>query len=122
MIDITFARPVIELLYEGLATIKVKQTVKDPVTKLTRPNEEVILCEDEPCRVSQHSDPISESRVLPTATETVMLFIRPELEIPAGSHVIVTQHGETREYATSGRPAVFCTHQEINLEIWKQGL
>lgn len=122
MIDITFIRPYIEQLYEGLATIKYRPIVRDTVTGITRQGDEIILVEDEPCRVSQKSEPVSTERDFPAATETVMLFIAPELQIPAGSHVIVTQHGETREYATSGYPAVFCTHQEINLELWSKAI
>jgi hypothetical protein len=50
-----------------------------------------------------------------TATaQEAKLFLAPEIVVPAGSHVIVTQHGMTREYNLSSIPAVYPTHQEIS--------
>lgn len=122
MIDLSFVRPAIEMFYEGRATVEEKRTVKDPVTKLTRPSVLVKVLEDEPCRLSNSSEPISESRPLPTAEHNIKLFISPDVVIKPGSHIIVTQHGITTEYASSGDPAVYCTHQEVNLEMWDKSI
>lgn len=122
MIDLSFIKAIPNLVYEGLATIEEFHTEKDPKTKLTRPNVSEIVIENEPCRVSKSSQPISESDGLPSATQNVKLFIRPDIEIKAGSKITVTQHGETREYGLSGIPAKYCCHQEINLVKWDESL
>lgn len=122
MIDLSFVRPVIELFYEGVATVEEKQTVKDEKTKLTRPSITVKVLENEPCRLSNSSEPVSNSRPLPTAEHAIKLFIRPDVEIKPGSHIIVTQHGITTEYRSASVAASYCTHQEINLEKWDKSI
>ena len=122
MIDLSFVRPAIELFYEGRAIVEEKQTVKDPKTKLTRPSVLVKVLEDEPCRLSNSSEPISSNQPLPTADHSIKLFIRPDVTIKPGSHIVVTQHGITTEYAAAGKAAVYCTHQEINLKEWDNSI
>lgn len=122
MIDLTFVRPIIEQFYEGLATVQEFRTLKDKKTKLTRPAELVTVYEDIPCRLSNRSEPVSTDRTLPEATHEIKLFLSPEYEIKPGSHIIVTQHDHTTEYAFTGVAARYCTHQELNLELWDEAL
>ncbi len=51
--------------------------------------------------------------------QKIKLFIAPELEIKPGSLIIVTGRGRTTKYKNSGEPAVYDTHQEIIIELWK---
>lgn len=50
-------------------------------------------------------------------TQTVKLFLKPEKIIEPGSKITVTQNGVTTDYASSGKPAVYETHQEVILEL-----
>ena len=54
-----------------------------------------------------------------TAGQVVNLFLTPDIEIPAGSRIVVRRSGNlnrTFEYVSSGEPGVFHNHQEIFLE------
>ena len=51
--------------------------------------------------------------------QSVVLYIDPSVDIPEGSKVTVTQNGVTRDYERSGTPAVYSTHQEIPLELFR---
>ena len=52
--------------------------------------------------------------------QTIKLFLEPEPVVPPGSRIEVTQQGRTESYAQSGKAAVYSSHQEILLEIWKE--
>ena len=51
--------------------------------------------------------------------DTVVLFIAPEVEIPSGSKITVTQNGKTTDYCRSGESAVYTSHKEIALELFE---
>ncbi|WP_431808800.1 hypothetical protein [Lysinibacillus sphaericus] len=113
-------RKAVESLYKGLCTVKVWQEVDDPVTHATT-HKEVTLLSDQKCKLSYEKQtsttPIGGPAVI---AQTTKLFIAPELDIPAGSKIIVTQHGKTTEYARSGEVAVYMDQQEIQLELFER--
>jgi hypothetical protein len=47
------------------------------------------------------------------------LFISPEVVVNAGSKIVVEQNGVKTEYSASGEPAVYASHKEIMLELFK---
>lgn len=113
------ARKAVESAYTGVCTVIEFQNVKDLVSRITKP-QEVTVTENVPCRVSFES----KSAAVPTLTgaavaQEIRLFLAPEIKIKSGSKVIVTQNGVTTEYAASGVPAVYITHQEIMLELFR---
>lgn len=113
-------RKAIELLYKGLCTVKVWQEVEDSITHVTK-HSEITLLSNQKCKLSYEKQtsatPTGGPAVIAQATK---LFIAPELDIPAGSKIIVTQHGKTTEYTRSGEPAVYMDHQEIQLELFER--
>lgn len=113
-------RKAIEATYDGTCRIYGMQSVKDPVTKVTR-QEAVMIREDTPCHLS-HSSTASAagSDTITTAAQTIKLFLAPETEIMPGSRIEVTQQGRAESYAQSGKAAVYSSHQEILLELWKE--
>lgn len=120
MINYKKYRKMIEKLYEGLCTVKVYGEYKDPITKITKVGE-YSLFEDQPCRLSYGSLTTATSTQGPAnIVQVTKLFIAPELEIPPGSKIIVTQNGRKTEFSNSGVPAVYPTHQEIMLELFKE--
>lgn len=120
MINYKRHRKTIEKLYDGECTVKVHGEYQDPVTKITKVGEHTLF-EKQPCRLSYGSMPSTSDTEGPAnIVQITKLFIAPELEIPAGSKIIVTQNGRTTEFSNSGVPAVYPTHQEITLELFKE--
>lgn len=81
---------------------------------------EVDTYTDEPCRVS--FDTVNATQPENNAAnivQSITLFIDRAVVIPEGSKITVTQNGVTAVYEKSGKPAVYSTHQEIPLEIFK---
>lgn len=111
-------RKAIGMGYDGLCTITEQQ-------KYTRPNKstgfrEVAVIENQPCRLSFTTAPSTNSNGAVSGTaQTVKLFLAPELDVKEGSKITVTQNGVTTDYRRSGTPAVYPTHQEIILELFK---
>lgn len=109
----------LEKLWIGRCTIYSKQEVTNPDTYETT-FEDVPIIVDEPCRVSfdrnETTDIISGA---PVVSQIIMLFIRPDLTIPAGSVIEVTQHDKTVKYQRSSEPSIYTNHQEIILELYE---
>lgn len=80
---------------------------------------DVVVLEDEPCRLSFSSSPSVSDGNVPEINQTVKLFFAPNITVKEGSKVTVTQNGVTTVYKQSGTPAVYQTHTEINLELFK---
>lgn len=85
------------------------------------------LVAEEPCKLSYFNNVRvnMSSTDGPTAAKVYQqakLFIRPDLEIPAGSRITVTIHQNhlTLFFENSGIPAFFTNHQEILLEAKQQ--
>ena len=113
-------RKAIEATYDGTCRIYGMQSVKDPVTKVTR-QEEVLVQDGIACHLSYSSTvPAAGSDTVTGVAQTIKLFLAPELVVPPGSRIEVTQQGRTESYAQSCKAAVYSSHQEILLEIWKE--
>lgn len=108
------------VLWSGRCTIWEYENVTDPDNFQTS-QREVIVVEDEPCRISFNTEAVTnpESGVA-EMTQFTMLFIRPNLEIAAGSIIEITQNGRTTKYRRSGKPAVYTNHQEIRLTLYEE--
>ena len=112
-------RKAIEATYDGTCRIYGMQSVKDPVTKVTR-QEEVLVQDGIACHLSYSSTvPAAGSDTVTGVAQTIKLFLAPELVVPPGSRIEVTQQGRTESYAQSGKAAVYPSHQEILLDLWK---
>lgn len=113
-------REIIEQTYDGVCCIYVMQSVKDPETKATS-QKEVLYEEQIPCHLSfSGTSPSAESSTVTAVSQTIKLFLSPELVVPPGSRLEVTQQGITENYSQSGKAAVYNSHQEIMLELWKE--
>lgn len=105
-------------LWTGRCTIYEYQDVTDPETKQTTQREVAVLV-DEPCRLSYRYEQATNIQSgAAVVSQMVILHIRPDLIIPPGSVVEITQHGKTVKYKGSGQPAVYCNHQEIVMELY----
>ena len=117
----------VETLYSGTCTVTATTPTFDASTKHTT-NTETTLFTNKPCRLSFISAPPSDKLVsfsnnlihsdtprAHLADQQIKLFIDPSLDIPPGSKISVTQNGVTSLFKSSGAPAVYSSHQEIEL-------
>lgn len=106
-------------LWIGRCTIYEYQDVTDPETYQTT-QELVPVLVDEPCRLSYQKDQATNiANGAAVISQSITLFIRPDLTIKPGSVIEISQHGVTEKYKGSGQPAVYCNHQEIILELYE---
>lgn len=112
-------RAAVEALYEDTCTVTEYKETTDEVTKLSQWREETLLA-DQPCKLSfesiQSSQPDGTAAVI---SQSIKLFLAPGLTICPGSKISVTHQGSTIDYANSGVPAVYPTHQEILLTLFE---
>ncbi|ENZ9552221.1 TPA: hypothetical protein ACG3PC_003764 [Clostridioides difficile] len=107
-------RKAIEMLYREKCTIVEYQSVKDPITKRTN-NKEVVILKNQPCKLSYKNIVSATDGKVAKLEQTIKLFISPEIEIKAGSKLIINN----KEYVRSGESAIYPNHQEIILELLK---
>lgn len=109
-------RKALEKGYDGTFTVTEHK-------KITKPNHttgfsDVVVLENQPCRLSFSSSPSVKDGDVPEIGQTVKLFYAPEITVNEGSKVTVTQNGVTTEYKRSGTVAHYPTHKEIVLELF----
>ena len=111
-------RKAIEKMYIGTCTITEHQKVKKE--NKTTGFQDVIVLENQPCKLSFSSiTSTSQTETAAMVVQTAKVLIAPEIQIKPGSKLTITQNGVTTEYENSGEPALFNTHQEISLVLFK---
>lgn len=113
-------RQAVERLYTGIMTVTEYKPETNAETKITS-NQEIALMTDVPCRISYKAISAANMQGGVAVTEqSIKLFCAPEIVIPPGSKITVTQNGRTAAYKQSGEAAVYPSHQEIMLELFKR--
>lgn len=114
------ARKAQESLYDDTCSIIEYTAVKDEKSKLTR-HEEVTVLENQPCRLSFETLNVAvQTETAANISQRLKLFLAPEIEVKGGSKIVVTTaEGRTGEYSASGIAAVYPTHQEVMLELFR---
>ena len=114
------ARKAIESMYDGTCTIIERQKVKLP-NKSTG-FKDIVVLEDIPCRLSFNTvTNTNQTEVGASAViQSTKVFIAPEIKVKPGSKLTITQNDVTTEYKSSGQPAIYTTHQEIELELFER--
>lgn len=111
-------RKAIESLYDGKCTISEyrKSKRENGSTGFS----EAIVNEGISCRLSFKSINSANSGASASAlTQSIKVFLAPEVEVKPGSKLTITQNGVTTAYKASGKPAIYSTHQEIILELFE---
>lgn len=113
------ARKAIESLYDDVCTITEHQKVKKE-NKSTG-FDDVVVLENQPCKLSYKT--VTSAKPTETAASSIVqstkVFIAPEIKVKPGSKFTITHKGVTTEFKNSGEPAIYDTHQEIVLELFK---
>ena len=113
------ARKAIEATYFGTLTVTERKKEKDERSKLTK-DVEVVVLENQPCKLSfEKLQATIQSESAAIITQVTKLFVSPDISINAGSKITVSQDNVTTDYTCSGVPAIYPTHQEIILELFK---
>lgn len=113
------ARRAQEVTYEGLCTIFEYREVTDERTRLSS-EEEIAVIENQPCKLSfEKRNAVVQTETAAVQAQGVKLFLAPEIVVRSNSKIVVTQNGVTEAYSASGKPAVYSTHQEIVLELFR---
>lgn len=113
------ARKAVEATYFGTLTVTERKKEKDERSKLTK-DVEVVVLENQPCKLSfEKLQTAIQSDSAATITQVTKLFVSPDISINAGSKITVSQDNVTTDYTCSGVPAIYPTHQEIILELFK---
>lgn len=110
----------IKSLWRGKCTVTVRNNDTTDENTGRVAVGEVDTYTDEPCRIS--FDTVNATQPENNAAnivQSVTLFIDRAVAIPEGSKITVTQNGVMAVYEKSGKPAVYSTHQEIPLELFK---
>jgi hypothetical protein len=116
--QVVMVRKAIEMMYTGKCTITENQAYKKE-NKSTG-HTEVVVLENQPCKLSFSSiTNTSKTETAAMVVQTAKVLIAPEIQIKPGSKLTITQNGFTTEYKNSGEPAIFDTHQEVVLELFK---
>lgn len=113
------ARKAIEKLYIGRCTITEHRQQVDEDTKQTK-FVDVDLFSDIPCRLSFSTLTSTSDETVAAVSQTTKLFLAPEINVPAGCKITVTQNGRSTEYKQSGEPAIYASHQEIQLQLFER--
>ena len=106
-------------MYIGRCNVIVRTKKKNQKTMIIDFVEETIL-ENVPCRLSFSSSPKTGSDNVATLDQEIKLFMDPKYNVPPGSKIVITQNEQTETYSNSGKPALYESHQEINLKVFKE--
>lgn len=116
--QVVAVRKAIEQMYIGTCTITEHQKVKKE-NKSTG-FQDVVVLENQPCKLSfEKITNTSQTETAALVVQTAKVLIAPEIRIKPGSKLTITQNNVTTEFKNSGEPAMFGSHQEIILELFK---
>ena len=112
------ARKAVESLYDSKCTITEYQKFKKE-DKSTGFQEKVVLA-DEPCKVSFKTiNATKETDSASSVSQVVTVLLAPEIQVKPGSKLTITRKNVTTEYKSSGKPAVYNTHQAVVVELFE---
>lgn len=117
MLDLRFARKDIEKLYIDTCSVYEYRHETDSSTHITRPNVEVLVHENVPCKISHKTTAYSEAGIASVLTLSSSLILSPDIVVRPGSKILVTRDGVTTAYKSSSEPARYINHQKITLEL-----
>jgi len=107
----------LEKTYDSTCDVKILKPNK--INGITKMEESTILS-NIPCKVSfsnisKNDETDKESKT----SQIIKLFLSPEYKIEPGSKLVISKNNISTIYKNSGVPAIYDTHQEIMLEVWK---
>ena len=114
----TAAKQALATLYDDVCTVYVFTPTEEEGTGITEPVE-TVLHDNVPCRLSFGTNTAVSDSEAPAVDRDATLFLAPDVDIPAGCKIRVLRNGVETDYARSGVPAAYATHQEIKLVLYE---
>lgn len=108
----------IKLFWKDKCTVIIKDKDTNLETHITGFSEKALI-ENAPCKLSFSTLSSTGEGNVAAVAQSVKLFLSNEINVPAGSKIMVTRKGKTYIFQRSGLPGVFAYHQEMMLEPWK---
>lgn len=108
----------IESLYTGKATIYT--AVHEKNAHGAQDQSWDVLYEEIPCRLSYDRKAANSQDTYGAVDQDVTLYCDPSYIIPAGAKVKVVQNGAERTYECGSDPAVYESHQEVELTAYRK--
>lgn len=106
-------RKLLESTYDG--TMTVLGTRKETVNGETVVTPDAVLHENIPCALSFSGTPDSKTDANSgQISYQATIYCAPELNIPAGSRILVRQYGAEYRLKYSGESAVYPTHRQLS--------
>lgn len=112
------AKMAIEKLYEDTCNIYTYEKITEANTGITKQVKKIYL-ENISCRMSFSNFPSTTNDEQAKLTQSIKLFLPSDILIRASSYVSIYRQGLITDYVCSGKPAIYKTHQEINLKLYK---
>lgn len=81
---------------------------------------DIPILTDIPCRLSFSRKAENEQDTTGSIVQDITMYCDPSYEIPSGSKIVITQNGVTRTYKCSSDPAVYESHQEVELTAYRK--
>lgn len=103
------------MLYLDRCDIYEYQNVVNPDDHTTS-SQEVLVHEGVPCKMSIKTTDSTRDGVADSQLQIMKLILSPDIEVKAGSRIVVTRNGKSVAYKNSGTPSRFFNHQEIGLQ------
>ncbi len=116
-------KKILHKLFTGYCDIYEYEKFLDDKSYITK-QRSVIKYKNIPCRVSYYNNSSNilaskENMFNNIISQKVKIFLNNEINIKAGSIIIVTQNGKTTKYKNSGEAVIYSSHQEIMLDIFE---
>lgn len=125
MVNITRVEWAREKAKKNLAVLfedkcNIYEYVKEKQANGSTAHKEKLVQSDIPCKISFKSvSQVSENSQNAQQVQAVTLFIPPDMHIKAGSKLEISKNGVVTAYKNSGVPALYSTHNEIALELFR---
>lgn len=114
--QVELARKAIEKEYDKKAIVSTYKKSNNKTNGVTKFVETVSLT-NQPCKLSfSNISQVNQTDGAAIVTQAVKMFTAPDVVIETGSKVTI----DNVEYKNSGKPAMYPTHQEIILELFKE--
>lgn len=113
------ARKAFESMYDGTCTITEHQKMK--MENKSTGFQDVVVLENQSCRLSFKTinSTSQNENAASSVVQVTKVFLAPEIQVKPGSKLDITQNGVQTSFKSSGVPAVYETHQEIVVELFK---
>ena len=109
----------IESLYTGRASVYDAVYTDNGHGAKVRTDDELIY-DQIPCRLSYDTKASNAQDIYGDISQSIVMYCNPKYDISPGAKIVITQAGSTQEYECAGLKAMYVSHQEIKLDVFRK--